>query len=77
MRRYRTKQRANWHTDMEEPKEEFPEHKAYSETFERPRRIYDNFGEDKKGMVVICSVCGTPLDKNGSCPNCSKGCFCD
>jgi rubrerythrin len=69
MRRYRAKQRANWHVDMEEPKEEYPEYQAYEDAFRKPTNLYDNFGEDKKGMVIVCSVCGTPLNR-GHCPRC-------
>jgi rubrerythrin len=38
---------------------------------DKPTLPLTGFGEDKKGMVSICSVCGTPL-KDGKCPTCEK-----
>lgn len=67
MRAYRARKNANWHTNMNEP-EKFQELEGYSELTPTPR-IFDNFGEDKKGMQVVCSTCGTPLAK-GHCPKC-------
>lgn len=50
------------------PKPNYPEHLPFS----YPNRSFTpqtGFGEDKKGMQVICSVCGTPLNKDYHCPN--------
>jgi|GEM_PF-5493643 len=68
MRRYRAKLRANWHTDTEEP-EKYPELEGYAEFMQQPKEVFSNFGEDKKGMQIVCSTCGTPLIK-GHCPRC-------
>jgi hypothetical protein len=45
----------------------FPELKPFEYT---PKSSLETgFGEDKKGLVAICSACGTPLNKDGHCPN--------
>jgi hypothetical protein len=54
--------------DLNASSKKFAEHQGYSEFFQGKQDL-STMGENKKGMTPICHICGTPLEKDGSCPN--------
>jgi predicted RNA-binding Zn-ribbon protein involved in translation (DUF1610 family) len=60
--------------DLNASSKKFAELKGYEEMFKDSNSAPSNMGENRQGWINICSTCGTPLNKDGSCPLCSRGC---
>lgn len=56
----------------ERDKNQSDELQGYAEFLQKPFEL--NFGEDRKGMRVICNKHGVELNEKGECPLCARGC---